>query len=66
MMVFSSGTHFTAESIEPMQIKCLAQGHNILMQQVFELYIDVFRNRHLIHVTNMLLGWGLDVILSIF
>ena len=24
-------THFTAESTEAMQIKCLAQGHNILM-----------------------------------
>ena len=29
--VFSSGTHFTDESTETMQIKCLAYGHDILM-----------------------------------
>ena len=28
--VVQPGTHFTAESTEAMQIKCLAQGHNIL------------------------------------
>ena len=30
--VFQRGTNFTAESTEAMRIKCLAQGHNILMQ----------------------------------
>ena len=29
--VVPPGTHFTAESTEVMQIKCLAQGHSILM-----------------------------------
>ena len=37
-----------------MQIKCLAQGHNILMQPAFELSIFVSRCWHLIHLTNML------------
>ena len=35
MSVFLSGTHFTAESTEAIQIKCLAQGHNLLMQPWF-------------------------------
>ena len=30
--VFPPGTHLSPESTEAMQIKCLAQGHNILMQ----------------------------------
>ena len=32
--MFQCGTHFTAESPETMRIKCLSQGHNILMQPV--------------------------------
>ena len=50
--VFQCGTHFTAESTEAMRIKCLAQGHNILMQSEFEPSIAVFRNRHLTRMTN--------------
>ena len=30
--VFLSGSDFTAESTEAIRMKCLAQGHNILMQ----------------------------------
>ena len=36
------GTHFTAESTEAMQIKCLVQGHNILMSG-FEQSTSVLR-----------------------
>ena len=32
MTLSPPGTHFTAESTEAMRTKCLAQGHNILMQ----------------------------------
>ena len=32
---FPSGTHFTAESTEAMHLKCIAQGHNIMMQTEF-------------------------------
>ena len=39
---------FTAESTEAMQIKCLAQGHNILMSG-FKLSTSVTRNRHSNH-----------------
>ena len=45
MMVFPSGTHLSAELTEAMQIKCLAQGHNALMQPRIELSIAVSRNR---------------------
>ena len=31
MRMFLTGTHLTAELTEAMQIKCLPQGHNILM-----------------------------------
>ena len=41
--VVPPGTHFTAESTEAMQIKCLAQGHNILMSG-FEQSTSVSRN----------------------
>ena len=40
-----SGTHFIAESTEAMQIKCLAQGRDILMSG-FEQSTSVARNRH--------------------
>ena len=36
MRLSPPGTHFTAESIEAMRMKCLAQVHNILMSG-FEL-----------------------------
>ena len=35
MRVFPPGTHLSAESTEAMRIKCLAQGHNKLMQPGF-------------------------------
>ena len=47
------GEHFTAESTEAMRIKCLAQGHNILMPG-FVPSTSVSRNRHSDHMTNML------------
>ena len=46
------GTHFTAESTEAMQIKCLAQGNNILMLG-FEPSTSASRNRHSNHMTNI-------------
>ena len=46
------GSHFTAESTEAMRIKCIAQGHNILMPG-FELSASVSRNLHYDHMTNM-------------
>ena len=52
--VFQSGTHFSSELTEAMQIKCLAQGHNIVIQPGIEPPFDVTRNRHLTHMTNML------------
>ena len=51
--VVPPGTHFTAESTEVMRIKCLAQGHNILMSG-FETSIFASRNQHSNHMTNML------------
>ena len=48
-----SGTHFTAESTDAMQIKCLAQGHNILISG-FVQSTSVTRNRYSNHYTNML------------
>ena len=33
--VFPFGTHLTDESTEAMRIKCLAHGHNILMQPAY-------------------------------
>ena len=53
MRVSSPCTHFTAESTEAMWIKCLAQGHDILMSG-FEQLTSVARNRHSNHMTNML------------
>ena len=58
--VMLSGTHFTAEWTEAMRIKCLAQGHNILMLPGFEPSIDVLENQLLIHATNipqLCMGW---------
>ena len=49
-----SDTHFTAESTESLRIKCLAQGHNILIQPVFEPWVAVSRNRHITNMTIML------------
>ena len=46
--------NFTAESTEAMQMKCLAQGHNILMWG-FEQSTSVTRIRHSNHLTNMLI-----------
>ena len=47
------GTHFTAELTEAMQIKSLAQRHNILMPG-FKLSASVSRKQHSSHMTNML------------
>ena len=44
--VSAPGTRFSAESTEAMRIKCVAQGHNILMQPRFEPSIVVSRNLH--------------------
>ena len=54
MRVFPPGTHLQTESTEAMRIKCLAQGHNVLMQLRFEPSIAVSANRHLAYITNML------------
>ena len=54
MRVFPFGTHFTLEYTEAMQINCLAQGCNILMQPVFELSIAVSRSTYLTHMNNTL------------
>ena len=40
--------YFITESTEAMRIKCLAQGHNILMPE-FEPSTPVSRNRHSNH-----------------
>ena len=53
------GTHFTAVSTEAIRIKCLAQGHNILILPGFQPTISVSTHRHLNHVTNMLLKYNL-------
>ena len=34
--VFQSGSHYLTESTEAIQIKCLTQGYNILMQWIIE------------------------------
>ena len=57
------GTHFAAESTEAMQIKCLAQGHNIRMSG-FEQSTSVTINRHSNHKTNMLLLLNAKLIVS--
>ena len=54
MTLTKPGTHFTTESAEAIRIKCLAQGHNILMLPGFEQSASVSRNRHPNHMTNML------------
>ena len=54
--VFPSGTHFSAELTEAIQIKCHALGHNIQLQPGFEPSITVSRNRHPTRMTNMLLS----------
>ena len=54
MRLSPPGTHFTAESTEAMQTKCLAQGHNILMLPGFEPSTSVSRNGHPNHMTNIL------------
>ena len=48
MQMFLSDTHWSAESTEEMGIKCLAQGHKILMQlrAVFLCSGIVFYNMH--------------------
>ena len=53
MRLSPHGTHFTGESTEAMQIKCLAQGHNILMPG-YKPSTSVSRNQHSYHMTNML------------
>ena len=55
MRLSPPGTHFTAESTEAMQIKCLAEGHNILMPGD-EQSTSVSRNRNSNQTTNMLLN----------
>ena len=47
-----SSTQLTAESTEAMRIKCLAQGHNIMMLPGFEPSIAVSRNGYLTNMTN--------------
>ena len=53
MMVFPSGTHFSAESTEAMQIKCFAQEFNVPMQPRFEPLITASRERHVTDMTIM-------------
>ena len=53
MRLSPPGTHFTADSTEAMRVKCLAQGHNILMPG-YEPSTSVTRNRHSNQTTNML------------
>ena len=53
LRVFQSGTYLTAESTEAMQITCLAQGHRLLMQPLFEPLISVSINRYLNRMANM-------------
>ena len=50
------GTRFTDESNEEMRIKCLDQGHNILMLPGFVPLTSGSRNRHPNHMPNMLLN----------
>ena len=45
--VVPPGTHFATESTEAMQIKCLAQGHNVLMPG-FEPSTYASRNRYIV------------------
>ena len=52
--VSSPGTHLTTDSTEAMRIKCLAQGHKILMRPRFEPSTSVSRSRYPNHMTNML------------
>ena len=47
------GTHFTAESTEAIRIKCLAQGHNILMPR-FDTSTSISRSWNSNHMTSML------------
>ena len=42
--VFLTGAHYSAESTEARQIKCLALGHDILMQPRIGPSISVYRN----------------------
>ena len=49
MRLSPPGTDFTAESTEVMRIKCLVQGHNMLMPG-FEPSTSVSRNRHSNHI----------------
>ena len=53
MRLSQPDTHCTAESTEAMQIKHLAQGHNIQMPG-FKPLTSVSRNRHSNHMTNIL------------
>ena len=48
------GTRLTAESIEAMRLKCLAQGHNALMLPGFKPSITVSTNRRLTDMTNII------------
>ena len=54
MRLSPPGTNFIAESTEATRIKCLSEGHNILMLPWFEPSASVFRNCHLKHKTDML------------
>ena len=40
-MMFPPDTHPTSESTEAMRIKCIVQGHNILLQTEFEPSISM-------------------------
>ena len=61
MRVFLSGNDFTAESTEAMRVKCLSQGHSILMQLEFKPLITVSLNRHLTNITYILIRLSLYV-----
>ena len=52
MRLSPPGTHFTVESTGAMRIKCLAQGHNMLMPG-FEPPTSVSRNLFSNHMTNI-------------
>ena len=54
MRVSPPGIHFIAESTEAMRMKCLAEGHNMLMLG-FVPSTSVSRSHHPNHITIMLI-----------
>ena len=55
LAVLPSGAHLSAETTVAKRIRCLAQGHNILVHPGFEPLIAVSRNLHLFNLINFLL-----------